>query len=143
MTGAVSLLKYFAADLFKYVLAWSTRTCLSWRVTSLFTRLSLLSKRRQLWATQLVTGMMGIAVVCTVPFPHLFFPFLYLPFLSLCLSSCVSSWTLHFPGQCWSRILEGIPVVFLRLQPERISERIVEQIVGCSISRRIEQFIAT
>ena len=55
----------------------------------------------------------------------------------------VFSWTLHFRGQWWARIMEGIPAVFLRLQPERISERIVEQIVGCSISRRIEPFIAT
>ena len=69
MAGAVSLLKFLAADLFKYVLTWSTRTCLSWRVTSLLTRHSLLSERRQR-ATQLVSGMLGIAVVCTVPFPY-------------------------------------------------------------------------
>ena len=88
--------------------------------------------------------MIGIAVLYTVPFPFCFsvslFPFPPFSALSFCLSSRVFSWTLHFPGQCWARILEGILVVFLRLQPERISGRIVEQIVGCSISRRIEHF---
>ena len=99
------------------------------------------------WATSLVTGLIGIAVVCTVPFPY-FFSFSLFPCppfcaLSFCLASRVFSWTLHFPGQCWARILEGIPVVLLRLHPERISERIAEQTDGCSSSRRIEQFSAT
>ena len=107
MTGAVSLLKLLAADLFKYVLTWSTRTCLSWRVTSLLSRLSLLSERRQR-ATQLVTGILGIAVLCTVPFPYFF----SISLSFLCLSSRVFSWTLLFLASAWARILEGIPVVF-------------------------------
>ena len=41
------------------------------------------------------------------------------------------------------QLQKGILVVFMRFQPERISERIVERIVRCSSSRRIEQFIAT
>ena len=41
------------------------------------------------------------------------------------------------------QLQEGILVVFIRFQPVCISEHIVERIVRCSSSRRIEQFIAT
>ena len=61
-----------------------------------------------------------------------------------CRSSQQESVLNHKVGQIVvPQLQEGILVVFMRFQPERISERIVEQIVRCSSSRRIEQFIAT
>ena len=73
-----------------------------------------------LWATQLVTGMIGIAVVCTEPFPYLLYPFFYFPFL--CLFSCL------FVDASLSWLVLGEDPA---------------QMIKCSSSRRIEPFIAT